>query len=546
MVDAAAIGLVLIAMLAPACDTQTPPSPGDASPRPAGTSAQVAVRRGCALPRKWLVRIWRGQVGGRSPQVIVVPKKPNYFGSFLTGNHSGPWEYLQTVPLVFYGPKRISAQGRALDQHASISDIFPTVGKLLDVPLPDRSGRPLKEAMRGGPGKPRLVVVVVWDGVGRNVLERWPSRWPNLAEMEREGTSYLRATVGSSPSITPATHATMGTGAFPREHGMPSIFYRGDGGGITQAFAGSDPAPLRLTTIADEVDKTFENDSRVGALFWTPWHLGLLGHGSALPGGDRDEMALIRHTGELESNEDFYSLPDASLPDFGSIATGVDREDGKADGRWLGHALDDMDSPAWVAYEWRVLRSILSRGRYGQADGAPDLFFINFKMSDIAGHQFFMNSKEMASVLQAQDSALGEMRDYLDQRVHDYVLVVTADHGHTPSPKSTGAWPISPDEIAQDVNEHFDAGGKTPLVEGSKTAGLILNEDAMAELDITPDDVAEWLNGYTIRENATEDGIPEGYRGDDRVLSAAFSGSQLEKVMRCKFGSEAPPKDLDA
>lgn len=38
------------------------------------------VDRGCALGDKMLLRIWRGSVEGRSPDVVMVPQYPNYTG----------------------------------------------------------------------------------------------------------------------------------------------------------------------------------------------------------------------------------------------------------------------------------------------------------------------------------------------------------------------------------------------------------------------------------------------------------------------------------
>ena len=40
------------------------------------------------------------------------------------------------------------------------------------------------------------------------------------------GVWYERASVGSSPSITPATHATLGTGAFPMRTGQTDAEFR--------------------------------------------------------------------------------------------------------------------------------------------------------------------------------------------------------------------------------------------------------------------------------------------------------------------------------
>ena len=186
------------------------------------------MERACALPEKQLVRIWRGHHDAHSEDVTIVPLPPNYSGGFGTTSHSGPWEYLQNVPLVLYGPDHITTAG-PLDTFATLADVYPTVGALTGVELPARDGRVLSEAIVRGADPPSLVVTVVWDGVGRNVLEHWDGRWPNLERLERQGASFVRATVGSSPSITPATHATLGTGSFPADHSVTAIEYRGEG-----------------------------------------------------------------------------------------------------------------------------------------------------------------------------------------------------------------------------------------------------------------------------------------------------------------------------
>ncbi|MDQ3983477.1 MAG: alkaline phosphatase family protein, partial [Actinomycetota bacterium] len=177
------------------------------------------VERACALERPLLARVWRGYHPDHSEDVTFVPLEPNYSGAFDVTSHSGPWDYLQNVPLVLYGPDVVESAGR-VSGAASLADVFPTAGALTGVELPQREGRVLEDAVGASTKPPKLVVTIMWDGVGRNVLERWPDRWPTLARMEREGTSYVDATVGSSPSITPATHSTLGTGAFPRTHGV--------------------------------------------------------------------------------------------------------------------------------------------------------------------------------------------------------------------------------------------------------------------------------------------------------------------------------------
>jgi type I phosphodiesterase/nucleotide pyrophosphatase len=510
-------------------------------------SSTDPVERGCALDKDMLVRIWRGGYPSRSEDVITVPQAPNYSGGFYLPNHSGPWDYLARVPLVLYGPDHIKAQGAPLQRHANLTDVFPTIGRLTGVDFPQRDGRPLQDALKNDGSPPKLVVVVVWDGVGRNVLREWPDAWPNLARLEREGTSYLDASVGSSPTITPATHTNLGTGTYPRTHGVTSINLRDDKTGkMTSIFKGIDPAMNLSTTFGDEIDLALGNEPKVGMLAWRSWHLGMLSHGKQLEGGDADELALISSDGSLRTNHALYSLGHR-FDGFNGLqehADRLDRADGVIDGEWLGHDILDLhDNPAWVDYEISVLTDMLEQGGYG-ADNVPDLFMTNFKPTDIVGHHYFMTSREMQIVLRAQDAALGRLVTYLDRSVGDYVVVVTADHGHVPPPAESGAWAVQSGELAKDVDAHFEVPEGESLVLKTVGVGLFLNYQLMDKMKITDTEIAEFLNSYTIRDNWDKPNLPNGYggRGAEHLLSAAFARSQLPEVLQCSFGSSKPPR----
>jgi hypothetical protein len=505
-------------------------------------SSNDPIERACALPKEQLLRLWRGHHAVHSEDVTIVPLEPNYSGAFTVTSHSGPWGYVQTIPLVLYGDQIPSAG--VVDKPASITDVYATIGDLTGVELEARAGTQLTHR---GPGpSPRLIVTVVWDGVGRNVLERWQGRWPNLARLEQEGLSLRDATVGSSPSITPATHSSLGTGDFPYRHGVTAIDYRTKDGTVRGAFAGKNPADLKLTTFADQVDVALQNEPLVGMLAWKSWHLGMLGHGSQIPGGDKDAVALISgHDGHLTGNDAYYSTPQLNLGSvrLDDIADEVDRTDGEADGFWRGHpVLEQHDNPAWVRYQSEMLIEMLERGGYG-TDDVVDLFFTNFKISDIVAHQYGMDSDEEGDVVEAQDAALGTLVDWLDAKVGDYVVVVTADHGNTHRAALTGGWPILQGQLQEDVDAHFDVPDGESLIETTSAAGPFLDRKVANELGVTAADIAEFLNGYTIAENNNSPKLPKGYedRGDENVLAAAFASGQYDEVMQCAFGSKNPP-----
>ena len=516
-------------------------------PQPAGKSfaTNEPIERACAVEPRLLRRINRGYHRERSEDLTILPREPNYVGGFNLTSHSGPWDYLQQIPLVVYGPMHIVASGAPVEARAQIADVAPTAGELTDVELPRRDGSVLADALRDDRSSPpRLVVTMVWDGAGRNTLTRWPDRWPTLARLEREGTSFRNATVGSSPSITSAVHTTLGTGALPRTHGITGNSIRLPDGSLKKTFSQHVSTDVLLSTFADDIDLAYGNEPKVGLLGWKNWHLGMLGHGAEIPGGDLDEVVVLKYDDGIEyiADESFFSIPyvrpQQNVEDY---VAALDRGDGKVDNEWMGHdvSLDSVDwatnsNPAWAEFQTDLMISMLERGEYGR-DDVPDLFFTNFKGTDLAAHQWGVDGPETGEVLEAQDAALQELIDYLDENVGDYVVVLTADHGAAPTPSDSGAWPIGQGELIADVNAHFEVPENRSLFAVTAAFGYYLDLELMRELGVTSYDIAEFLNGYTIRENARGSQLPEEYRGrgDEQIFSAVFPTKRLDKIMAC-------------
>jgi arylsulfatase A-like enzyme len=62
------------------------------------------------------------------------------------------------------------------------------------------------------------VVIVVVDAARADEVDL--TKLPNLARLAAQGTVYPHAWVGQLPTITEASHATIGTGVLPRRHGI--------------------------------------------------------------------------------------------------------------------------------------------------------------------------------------------------------------------------------------------------------------------------------------------------------------------------------------
>ncbi|HEX2236113.1 MAG TPA: alkaline phosphatase family protein [Actinomycetota bacterium] len=509
-------------------------------------------RRACRLPARVLRRVDRGLYPGRSPDVTTVASKFSSFGGLVATSHSGPWGYLQRIPIVLYGPGFIRPRGElVVGQRPTLADLAPTVAELLGTEWPeDRPGRPLREALvpeRRRPGEPRLVVTLVWDGGGWNVLDAWPHSWPYLATLMERGTSVAGGTVGSSPSVTPSAHATIGTGAWPRVHGIVDIPLR-DGERVVDSFPGLTPRYLELSTLADRFDRAADNRPKVAMLAEDGWHLGMMGHGAYDDGGDKDIALMIdRSTAEMLTNEEWYRLP-SFLPETEGLSAdvrAVDASDGRLDGLWMGNdVLEDPSSvyftPAWTLYQQRLVERLLRVEGFG-GDDVPDLLYVNSKQIDHVGHQHNMLSPEMDETLRITDGVLHDLVRALNDTVgkRKWVLLVTADHGQTPLPESTGGWPIDIDALTPTLEEHFGVPADE-LVLDERPVGMWLDYATLQEKGITTEDVASYLTDLRARDNLERSELPALYhdRMHERLFAAAFPTERMADVLACSREAE--------
>lgn len=507
----------------------------------------------CSLPKRWLVRIRRGYDPARNGEIQFLPKRPNFVGGGLP--HAGPWDFLSEVPMLWYGPGHIPPVGK-IDRQVTAADIAPTLGKLVGYNFDAADGEPIEEILGATGGRPpRLILTVIWDAAGRKVLAEWPDAWRNLRGLIAKGAWLENATIGSSPASSAQIHATIGTGAFPRNHGVTGHHIR-QGKRITAAWR-SGPGILSEPTLADVYDKARGNEPLAGMLGTVAIQLGMLGHGAAWDGGDRD-LAVVREPADAEGVgeegviwnlpphlADLYELPRYAnrLPPLSAYFPIADRIDGNEDGTWRGHDFrggnvrGGLNTPARIPYQTRLLEEVIKREGFGR-DDVPDLLYLNFKLIDEIGHEFTLNSHEMEDSIRIHDDYLPGLIDFLDKRVGkgEWVLLITSDHGSTPDPNITGAFRISAGAIHSGIQRTFDLDDDDVRVaEMVKQTEVFINTDELAEQGFTLEDVAEYLMSLTQKET-----VIEGYEAtspNQRVIQAAFP-SRIMEDLPCLRGDQ--------
>ncbi|MGZ8628183.1 MAG: alkaline phosphatase family protein [Actinomycetota bacterium] len=527
--------------------TEDPESTGSDAPRETEIATGDLAELACSLPHDWLLRTWRGNRDDRSAELQILPIEPNFVGSGLP--HVGPWPYAQDIPMFWYGPGHIAPTG-VLDRPVTLAGVAPTQAELLGFPFRTRDGSPMQEALAGNETPPKLIVTIIWDAAGRNVLDRWPNDWPYLESLIPQGAWYDRATVGTSPTSTAQTRATIGTGTFPDDHGIVAHRLR-IGRELTTPWK-LGPAYLIDPTLGDLYDVAMDNEPVVGELGTVSIHLGMLGHGSMWGGGDKDVAVIREKVGAETLGEEgfewnltpvlqpFYRFPDYinGVPGFDEDVRAVDAADGQIDERWrdneIAPLLSGFDTPARIPYQTRVLMELIEREGFG-ADDVPDLLFVNFKMIDYISHVWTVNSPEMKDAVRSQDEQLEVLVDFLDETVGEgeWVFVLTADHGSIPDPQLTGAFQISATPIVNGINTEFDTDGDdTRIVELVQPTQVFVNEGELAQNGHTLEELSEWVMALTKADTAQPGVIVPPEEAGDPVFQAAFP-SEIMNHLSC-------------
>jgi hypothetical protein len=506
----------------------------------------------CEVPPLLLERTLRGYRPDRAGELQLLPEEPDFVGHGGLP-HSGPWDYISQVPLLWYGPGQVPAVG-TVDRRVTLADVAPTQGELIGFDFPAPDGAPLREVLDGEAADaaepPAVVVVVVWDGAGTAVLEEHPDAWPNLRGLIDDGVWYAQAEVGSSPPSTAQIHATIGTGAFSRTHGLIAHRFR-LGETLVDPWAAG-PRYLVRPTLADLYDPSTGNRALVGVSATVAIHLGMVGHGTLWGGGDADVVVLREREGAatLGAEGDFWNLTSNVAPWFAfpeyvnelppvlSYAEPVDRLDGRLDGRWRELEIDSdpahhgFRTPARIPYQTRVVEELIAREGFG-ADDVPDLLYVNYKLIDEVGHVNSMNSVEMQDAIAAEDANLPALIGLFDRQIGEgrWVMALTADHGHTPDPDVSGASAISPTHVGAVLRARFDTDGdETSVVELVQPTTVFLNEAELADEGATVAEVAAFTMTLAKGQLSGETWpIPEAER-DEPAFLAAFPSDLLPEL----------------
>lgn len=336
------------------------------------------------------------------------------------------------------------------------------------------------------PAQPKLVVVLVVDGLPSEQLQRYRDQFGQggLRRLLDQGASFSNAHQAHGVTVTAVGHAAILSGAYPYQHGIignnwidpvtkKSVYCTEDAaytyiGEDTKPGDGTSPNRLRVDTLGDQLRYATGNRAKVVTVSGKDRGAILLAGKSGTP------YMYMDKTGNFASTT-FYMQAHPQWVQRYAASKPQDRYYGKTwkpllpDAAYANDAPDDLypatpaspnrfpfafysDSGAIDADYYNRLktspfldeltldfaRAAVEGEQLGNnSAGVPDLLGVSLSAHDYVNHAYGPESKMSHDHLQRLDRMLADFLSYLDRKVGagNVLVVLTADHGFPNTPE---------------------------------------------------------------------------------------------------------------
>ena len=206
-------GTVFLVAMGWTMSGQVKGSPGIAEPRPhksePSRTAELAVRQ------HFLEMFARSYFPGRTGQLLIVPRR----GDVITRPdpnvaymHGSPWPYDVAIPLMFAGA---AVKAGVYSIPAAQQDLAPTLAAAVRIPMPATTTGRILPVFRTGFTQPRVVMLIVLDGMRRDYFDRYASFMPTLTALRQRSAWFTEAQVNFLPTNTADGQSTISTELTP-------------------------------------------------------------------------------------------------------------------------------------------------------------------------------------------------------------------------------------------------------------------------------------------------------------------------------------------
>jgi hypothetical protein len=346
--------------------------------------------------------------------------------------------------------------------------------------------------------RPKLLLVIVIDQFRADYLMRFEKQFGSegFNKLMSEGAYYPYGEYGLLQSMTGPGHATVLTGAYPYQHGIPAnawfdtethepVYCVEDSGSPLVANSGNlrsdlspgrSPKNLLASTVGDEL-KNSGYGSRV-------YSVALKDRAAILMGGHRADLALWFDSAHSQWISSRYYLPDNALPTWVRELNAQlfqPHGDWKPIGAGSGYSVETAKpfSHAVTPYTEKALHSpygdelteqaaefIFDKMELGRGRVPTDLLAVSFASHDLVGHEFGPNSREMEEMTLSEDRQIARLLEHIRAKMpnglDDVVVTLTGDHGIPAMPEyalqaNVPAGRIAEKDLARIVEEKLSA-----------------------------------------------------------------------------------------
>src|SRR3954469_19221102 len=243
-----AITLTLVAMTWTVSSQEVKRSIGSDAPQIQNAAPVDATT--LATRQRFLQMFARAYFPGRTGQLLIVPREGDIITrADLAYMHGSPWTYDVAIPLMFAGP---AVRTGTYSTPAVQQDVAPTLAAALGVQMPASSTGRVLQVLRTGFARPRVVMLLVLDGMRRDYFDRYAASMPTLTALRHRSAWFTQAQINFLPTNTAVGHSTLSTGADPRVHGITGVsVYERTQRRRHDPFSGGTPQDLMALTLAD-------------------------------------------------------------------------------------------------------------------------------------------------------------------------------------------------------------------------------------------------------------------------------------------------------
>jgi len=452
---------------------------------------------------------------------------------------------------------------------------------LLSFPTPFVRADSDERASSASTSSPKLVVLVVVDGLGYDYLTRHSSLLgkDGFRRLLDQGANFVDARYPYTGTRTATGHASLATGALPSIHGViaNSYFDRTLGDEVdfeldktarivgrpagVDAAEGISPAKLTGSTFADELREGTARRAKVVSI-------SVKARAAAMLGGRRPSGVywMDEETGRVvtssyyrqdlpawvaavntrfDPDKQFGMTWDRLMPKQVYDQFGPDDQPGeeplhgtrvfphKITGKLQAPGPDFYDALTNGPYGNQLVTDLALAALDGEqlgADEVPDLLALSFSGTDNVGHPFGPDSHEVLDIFLRLDQQLATLMTTLDKRLRDrYSVLLTADHGLTPLVEVSRlagfkADRLHPDTLTAAVETRLDAElGAGDWVRYFDDENLYLNRDLAAQLKVPFEKVCR-LAGESLMG---VEGVEAYITAEDRVTAAGSRDARL-------------------